>query len=64
MSTQSGLFLISGAKKVFTKLRQAFIKALILNYFNPEYYIQIEIDASSYAINRIFSQLTSDDLGQ
>ena len=41
-----------------------FVEALILNHFDLEYHIQIEIDASGYAIGRIFSQLTLDDLGQ
>ena len=35
-------FLIPGAKLVFTKLRQAFFKALILYHFNPEHHIRIE----------------------
>ena len=61
---QSRLFLTADAKRVFTKLRQAFVKALILNYFNPERHIQIETDASGYAIGGILSQLTLDDLGR
>ncbi len=61
---QSKTFFISKAKKNFTKLRQAFIKALIHNYFDLEYYIRIEIDESGYAIDEIFSQLTLDDLDQ
>ena len=48
--------------KIFTKLRQTFIKALRLNYFNLEYYIQIEINVFGYAIDEIFNQLMSDDL--
>ena len=32
-------FLTSGAKMAFTKLRQAFIKAPILYYFDPERHI-------------------------
>ena len=39
LGIQSRLFLISGAKKAFTKLRKAFVKAPILNYFNLERYI-------------------------
>ncbi len=58
---QSGSFLISEARKTFTKWRQAFVEAPILNHFNPERHIRIETDASGYSIGRIFSQLTSDD---
>ena len=61
--TESG-FLISKARKAFTKLRQAFIKAPILHHFDPERHIRIETDASGYAIGGVFSQLTSDDLGR
>ena len=57
-------FFTSGAKLAFTKLRQAFIKALILHHFDLERYIQIEINISGYAIGRILSQLISNDLGQ
>ena len=41
-----------------------FLKALILYHFNPECYIQIETDVSGYAIGRVLSQLTLDDLGR
>ena len=61
--TESG-FLTSEAKRVFTKLRQAFIKAPILHHFNPEHHIQFETDVSGYAIGGVLSQLTSDDLSQ
>ena len=47
-----------------TKLRQIFIEASILNHFDSECHIQIETDVLSYAINRILSQLTSNNLGQ
>ena len=56
-------FLILGAKLVFTKLRQAFVKALILQHFDPERHIRIETDVSGYAISGVLSQLISDDLG-
>ncbi len=62
--SQSGSFFISKAKKAFTELRQAFVKAPILNHFDPGRNIRIETDASSYAIGGILSQLTSDDLGR
>ena len=61
--TESG-FLTSGARKAFTKLRQAFIKAPILHHFDPEHHIQVETDVSGYAIGEVLSQLTSDNLGR
>ena len=57
-------FLTSGAKLAFTKLRQAFIKAPILQHFDLERHIRVETDALGYAIGRVLSQLTSDDSGQ
>ena len=57
-------FFTPGAKLAFTKLRQAFLKALILHYFDPKCYIRIETDASGYAIGGVISQLISDNLGQ
>ena len=57
-------FLTSGIRKAFTKLRQAFIKALILYHFDLERHIRIETDASGYAIGGVFSQLTLDNLGR
>ena len=57
-------YLTPGAKLAFTQLRQAFTEALILRHFNPKCHIQIEIDASGYAIGRVLSQLTLDNLGQ
>ena len=59
--TETG-FLTSGAKKALIKLKQAFIKALILNHFDPEQHIWVETDASGYAIGGVFNQLTLDDL--
>ena len=41
-----------------------FIEALILNYFDLDHYIYIKMDASSYVIDKIFSQLTFNNLGQ
>ena len=60
---QSGMFLTTNTRKAFTKLRQAFVEALILNHFDPEHHIRIEMDALGYAISGILSQLISDDLG-
>ncbi len=45
-------------------MRQAFVEALILNRFDSDCYIRIEMDASGYAIGGVLSQLTSDDLGR
>ncbi len=56
-------FFIPEARKAFTKLKQAFVEARILNHLDPEHYIGIETDVSGYAIDGILSQLTSDDLG-
>ena len=61
--TESGFF-TPGARKAFTELRQAFIKAPILHHFDPERHIRVETDASDYAIGGVFSQLTSEDLGR
>ena len=57
-------YLTPGAKRAFTQLRQAFIKAPILRHFDLECHIQIETDASGYAIGGVLSQLTSDNSGR
>ena len=62
-NSKSG-FLTPRARQTFTKLRQAFIKALILDHFDPDCDIQTEINISSYAISGVFSQLIWDNLGQ
>ena len=43
-------FLTPEARLVFTQLRQAFVKAPILHYFDPESHIRIETDTLGYAI--------------
>ena len=48
-------FLTPNAKKAFNHLRLAFIEAPIFQYFDLESHIQIETDASGYAISRILS---------
>ena len=58
------MFLTANTKKAFTKLKQVFIEAPILNHFDLEYHIQIKMNVSRYAIGEILSQLTSDDFGQ
>ena len=55
-------FLTPGAKLAFIKLRQAFVKALILNYFDPEDYIYVKTDALGDAIGRVLSQQTLNNL--
>ena len=57
-------FFTLGARLAFTKLKQAFVKALILHHFYPERHIWIETEISGYAIGRVFDQLTLDNLRQ
>ena len=49
---------------MFTKLRQAFVKAPIFHHLNPERHILIKTDVSGYAIAGVFSQLILDDSEQ
>ena len=56
-------FFIFKARIAFIKLKQIFLKALILHYFNTKCHIQIETNVSRYAIRKILSQLTLNDLG-
>ena len=49
------MLLISKARKAFSKLKQAFIEALVLNYFDLKCHIQIKINVSGYIIDEIFS---------
>ena len=55
-------FFTSKIKKIFIKLRQMFVKVLILNYFDPKYHICIEISAISYVIGKILCQYILDNL--
>ena len=48
------------AKLAFLRLRQAFRKALITHYCDPERYIWIEKDAFDYVISGILSQLIAE----
>ena len=59
---QSGTFLTVDARRYFTKLRQAFVEAPILNYLDLKRHIQLETDGLSFAISGILSQRTLDDL--
>ena len=51
-------FLTLRAKLAFIKLKQAFLKVLILHQFNLERHIRIKTDISSYAIGGVLSQPT------
>ena len=53
---KKSIFLNPNAKKVFNYLKQAFIKALILQYFDLECYIQIKTNITRYAISKVLSQ--------
>ena len=57
MKTESN-FLTPNIEMAFNYLWPAFIKALIFHYFDPEYNIWIETDASSYIISRVLNQRT------
>ena len=48
-------FLTPRARLAFTELRQTFVKAPILHYFDLERHIQIETDISGYTIGRVLS---------
>ena len=61
---ESSDFFTPVAKIAFTKLEQAFCKAPIVHYFDPERHIRIKTDESGYSIGRVLNQLTSDDLNQ
>ena len=52
-------FLTPEARSAFNRLRLAFTEAPILRHFDPECHIQIETDASGYAIGGVLSQLAS-----
>ena len=48
-------FLTPKARLAFTQLRQVFVEAPILHHFYPESHIQIETNASGYAIGGVLS---------
>ena len=54
------IFLTPNAKKIINQLRLAFIKALILRYFDLESHIRIETDVSGYTINGVLNKLNLD----
>ena len=55
-------YLTPDTGQTFTQLRQASIKAPILQHFDLKCHIRIETDASGYGIGGVLSQLT--DSGQ
>ena len=56
-------YLTPDAKSAFNQLQQASTKAPILQYFDPEWYIQVETGVSGHVIGGVLSQL-NNDLGQ
>ena len=61
-ATKGSNYLTLYIKKVFTFLQYAFTQVSILQHFDLERHIQIDTNVSSYAIGRILSQLTLDNL--
>lgn len=57
-------FFIFGTKLTFIKLSQTFCTAPILYHFDLKFHVQIDINALSYAIDRVFNKLTSNNLNQ
>ena len=55
-------YLTSDARQAFTQSRQSFTKALILQNFDPEYYIWIKTNALGCAIGGVLNELI--DLAQ
>lgn len=55
-------FLTFKARLAFVKLRSAFIKVLILHYFDLKYHIRIKTNVLGYAIGEVLSQLTLDEI--
>ena len=53
-------YLTLKARKAFIQLKQAFIKAPILQPSDSKYHIQIQINALSFAIGKVLSELNFD----
>ena len=49
------MFLTFETWQTFIKLKQVFIKVLILNHFDLEHYIFMKTNVSTYIISKIFS---------
>ena len=59
-ATEAGSsFLTPNIRTIFNYLQLAFTKALILQHFDPEFYIWIVTDILGYAIGGVLSQPTS-----
>lgn len=58
------MFLTFKTRQVFTKLRQTLVEAPILNHFDLEHHICIQIDVFSYAMSGNFGPLTLNNLSQ
>lgn len=56
VATKKLQFLTFSAKKAFHRLRQAFIKAPILQHFDPKSYIWIKTNTLGYAIVGVLNQ--------
>ena len=54
-SNRATNYLTPNARQAFIKLRQVFIKALILRHFHLECYIRIEINTLGYTIGGVLS---------
>ena len=52
-ATEGPIFFTLDTRKAFNQLRQVFTKAPILQHFDPECHIRIEINMSSYAIGKL-----------
>ena len=52
-TTEEFIFLTPDTREAFNQLRQVFTEAPILQHFDPECHIQIEMDASGYAIGEV-----------
>ena len=63
-AARSSDYLTPVTKKAFNHLWYTFTQAPILQYFDLERHLWIETDVSSYAIDKVLSQLTLDNLGQ
>ena len=57
-------FFIASTWLIFTKLRQVFVKALILYYFDLKHYIRLETNTSGYAIGKVLNQLILNNSSQ
>lgn len=55
-------FLNHNAKQDFNCLRQVFIKTSILQHFNQEIYIQIEINTAKYSKSKLLNQPSTDQI--